>query len=368
MEINFITNLPAPYKLACFEDAAKRTEAFTVTFERVTSRQRRWESALEVTSFRHKVMPSGFRSWFEWLSLGLRRNSFPVYGLYSVPGAVVAVFLNILLRTKYAIWTSSRLSDWRSGNPMVHRLKVVIFKHASVVFVPGSQARRYAESLGARSVFVTPNCIDSAAFEKDLEQARRDSLDPHLDTGRLNAIFVGRLAREKDVDRILLALSRLREEVRGKIDVRIVGFGPEEGRLKALRERLGLGGSVAFVGYKEGVDLAKYYVWADVLLLPSLSEVWGLVVNEALQAGVVPVVSNRVGCIPELVIERKTGFIFEAENDVSLASVLERLVENKRSLDEMKAFGRTIIRSFTPQCFNDGLFKGINSVLRQDKD
>src|ERR1035441_6578083 len=99
----------------------------------------------------------------------------------------------------------------------------------------------------------------------------------------------------------LEALQRLSIEARQELLLRIVGYGPLEGSLRLKAESLGLNDIVQFAGPRKHSQLPEVYHSADVLLLPSTSEPWGLTVNESMLCGLPAIVSQRCGCARDLV-------------------------------------------------------------------
>jgi glycosyltransferase involved in cell wall biosynthesis len=85
----------------------------------------------------------------------------------------------------------------------------------------------------------------------------------------------------------------------------------------------------SFPGFKNQSELPAYYAAADVLVLPSESETWGLVVNEAMACGLPAIVSDAVGCAPDLIEEGKTGFTYPVGDVDALAGRLAALAEMK---------------------------------------
>jgi glycosyltransferase involved in cell wall biosynthesis len=122
-------------------------------------------------------------------------------------------------------------------------------------------------------------------------------------------LYIGRLSPEKSLDVLLRAFVRVRTEFAGAT-LRIVGAGVQRDDLLRLCECLDLGGSVSFVGSLDLDALANEYLNATCLVLPSRSEPWGLVVNEAFHFGCPAVVSDNCGCLPELIVEGVSGFSF----------------------------------------------------------
>ena len=87
-----------------------------------------------------------------------------------------------------------------------------------------------------------------------------------------------------------------------------------------------MGVAVRFEGFKNQSELPRYYAAADVLVLPSESETWGLVVNEAMASGLPAIVSKAVGCSPDLIQEGVTGYTYPVGDAAALAQRIEELM------------------------------------------
>ena len=109
----------------------------------------------------------------------------------------------------------------------------------------------------------------------------------------------------------------------------LVGAGPDEGALKKLAQDLGVSAQVLFTGYVTPEEIPQYYAAADLFVLPSYSDVWGLVVNEAMVAGLPVIVTRDVGAAEDLVEHGGNGFIVDAKDSSALAKALASLLENQ---------------------------------------
>jgi glycosyltransferase involved in cell wall biosynthesis len=143
--------------------------------------------------------------------------------------------------------------------------------------------------------------------------------------GPLEVVFVGRLAPEKCVDDLLEAVARVPEA-----RLTIVGDGPKRGALEARSYELGLVGRVAWCGYVPwGPRLLEILRRSSVLALPSATEGLPLVIVEAMSQGV-PVLATRVGGIPELVEEGRSGLLVDVHRPDQLAAALEILARDSQ--------------------------------------
>jgi glycosyltransferase involved in cell wall biosynthesis len=178
-------------------------------------------------------------------------------------------------------------------------------------------------------LFFSPYCVDTSTFAFDEESRRR--LRPAvraelgLAPGWSVILFSGKLVARKGPDMVLEAIRGLPEAQQNRTVVVFLGDGElretlrdSAGREPAIRTR--------FVGFQNQSRLSRYYHAADVLVLPSRRlETWGLVVNEALHHGLPCVVSDQVGCAPDLVVPQATGERFPAGCRGSLTAALWRV-------------------------------------------
>ena len=135
---------------------------------------------------------------------------------------------------------------------------------------------------------------------------------------------------------------------------------------EAIRIRaVELGVPVHFTGFLNQTEMWKAYVSADAFVLPSTNgETWGLVTNEAMLFGLPVIVSDQVGCGPDLVREGETGFIFSGESE-GLADSMERMLENRASVPEMGRKARQLVlENYSMPVATEGLKAALNSICK----
>jgi glycosyltransferase involved in cell wall biosynthesis len=193
----------------------------------------------------------------------------------------------------------------------------------------GQRNREYLRHYGAapEKIFFVPHFVDGPFFaerarmDADERAAVRRSLG--VDEDGFAALFVGRLVDFKRPTDLIDALA-LSPSPPGRWSAAFVGSGPLEG---ALRERADTKEVRAwFLGFRNQSELPRLYAAADVLVLPSdAQETWGLVVNEAMACGTPAVVSDAVGCAPDMVEPGLTGDVYECGKVYRLAAALTRV-------------------------------------------
>ena len=192
----------------------------------------------------------------------------------------------------------------------------------------GRNASSHYRRLGVpdHRIVHSPYCVDTVAFEQRLMR-----LSAGVERGRQGTprdavvvLFSGKLIPVKDPAIILEALRGL-ESIDGKpVHVWFMGDGELKETLEELAHRC-LPQRVRFLGFRSQDQMADVYADADILVLPSEGETWGLVVNEALMFGVPCVVSDRVGCAPDLIDPGASGLVFPQGNAAALRDAIVRM-------------------------------------------
>jgi glycosyltransferase involved in cell wall biosynthesis len=200
--------------------------------------------------------------------------------------------------------------------------------------VIGREARRHLLRLGVDESRMSeaPYCVDSDLLAGEVARwsPQRAQIRAELGIGSQDValVFSGKLIAKKDPLLIPRALRRLKASALERIHLLVAG----DGNLRAEMEqevRGVLGGRGHFHGFLNQSEIGRVYAAGDLLVLPSLvgaGETWGLVVNEAMQFGLGVVVSDGVGCGPDLVTS-STGLIFLSGNAAAAAQALQVAVE-----------------------------------------
>jgi glycosyltransferase involved in cell wall biosynthesis len=146
--------------------------------------------------------------------------------------------------------------------------------------------------------FCTP---DPIVTDRDEKAARREKVRRRfgIEAGETLLLFSGKFIAKKNPELVLEAFAQLPDDLRRKVQVLFVGAGELESALRT--KAAAFPGRIHFAGLINQAEIFDYYLAADLLLLPSrrAGETWGLVVNEALQAGCGVIMSEAVGCAPE---------------------------------------------------------------------
>lgn len=203
---------------------------------------------------------------------------------------------------------------------------------------------------------LAPYSVDNAFFQqrrRELEPAR-DAIRRRLgvDSDAALILCVGKLMPVKRPLLLLKAFSEVRK--RHACWLVFVGEGELRAEIEALVSREGIQ-NVVLAGFKNQSEVGEAYASADIFVLPSLSEQWGLAVNEAMNFGLPIVVSDRVGSARDLVRHGENGFVFPYDNAASLQEALTRLVIDADLRRRMGAHSAEIIHTCDTRKTADGI-------------
>ena len=169
--------------------------------------------------------------------------------------------------------------------------------------------------------------MDSDLFEQQYKERVPGKLRQSLSipSAALVVLFSGKLIEKKDPFTLLDAIVQLPTVAGRPVHSIFLGDGNLRQSLEQ-KARESAGDRVHFIGWQPQEKLGEVYADADMLVLPSVfSETWGLVVNEAMQFGVPCIVSDRVGCGPDLIRDSETGFIFPHGDAAALRLQIAKL-------------------------------------------
>jgi glycosyltransferase involved in cell wall biosynthesis len=221
-----------------------------------------------------------------------------------------------------------------------------LFRRTAAFLAIGSLNRKFYLDYGvpAHRIFHAPYCVDNEFFQRAAA-----ALGPMRATLRAEEgipvdcavfLFCGKLTPVKRPLDLLAAFEAL--EGRDRAALLYVGDGPLRGAIEERARAAGMA-NVRVTGFRNQTELPRYYALADVLVLPSAFEPWGLVLNEALNFGLKVIASDQVGAAADLVRPQETGAVVRVGDVGALASSMHRCIdasqhwpqgESKRCIDE----------------------------------
>lgn len=357
--VTVLSELPTPYRWPLFRRLLDRDDLHVrVLFYARTEADRDWD--LDVDGTRGvEFLPGsvwhvrGRRSLFfhwnpvVWRRVHARETDVVVVPGWSMPTSLLAVLACRLRGIPYVLFSETHTRRQRSWWLRLLRGLVLrpVIGGASAWLATGSLSAEYLVEHGATAERIRrfANTPDVEALARAVEDERERRAETRAQFGlpadAFVTVHVGRLIGAKDVGTLLGAQARL--EARGTMHwLCVVGDGVERAALEQQAVALGLA-RVRFLGALRPEQLPALWAAVDAFALASVHEPWGVVVNEAMAAGLPVLLSDRVGAAPDLVEPGVNGDRFPAGDDARLAELLRGLADDP---DGARAKGRESAR------------------------
>jgi glycosyltransferase involved in cell wall biosynthesis len=259
--------------------------------------------------------------------------------------------------------------SWRAKT--VKRRLVGLFSGA---LVGGAPHAAYLRQLGMADgrVFLGYDVVDNEHFARGAATARSGAADHRRLLGLPENYFLAssRFVEKKNLLRLLQAFARFRALTPGSgWKLVLLGDGPLKPDILALAGKLSLGDDLLLPGFVQYDQLPAYYGLASAFAHASTVEQWGLVVNEAMAAGLPVLVSNRCGCSADLVRDGVNGFTFDPLDVETLAGLMAKVASSGDSRLRMGEASRRIVAEWPVDRFGEGLDQAIRvtSAVRRPR-
>lgn len=351
MRILFSTNVPSPYRVDFFNELGKHCD-LTVCFERETASDRdgKWmgKAAENFTAVQLKLKPfKADRSIGGALRDYVKNNDFDIviFTNYVSPATISAISYCRRHKKRYYI-------EYDGGFNKKDRFPISILKKyficgAAGHFTTCEEHKQYLLSIGIPEETIWKYPFTSVS-ESDIVKA--DEL-VELGTSALREklgvkeekiiLSVGQFIHRKGFDILMQAASKLDKS----IGIYIVGGEPTEEYLDLKRE-LGLD-NLHFVGFKTKGELGYYYAAADLFVLPTREDIWGLVINEAMAYGLPVISTDRCISALEMIKNGESGYIVPVGDSDALAKKMIAILNSKEERESLSKISREVACQYT---------------------
>lgn len=316
-------NVPAPYMVERFNAVADRGSLdFEAWFAYRDDPGRSWDIEERQWSFPYRYVASA-ADLLE--ALRARRRPDVVVSLYAAPLFLAGWAAHSLQRVRTALWVEVTFSSWVRRTYLKERAKRLILPRADMILTAGRDGSDYACSYGVAEdrVRILPHAIDGRHFRTALDYSDGESQALRSELGLSGTVFlyVGRMWLKKGLLDLIDAFRLATTENGLEASLLLVGDGPD---LPVLREHVaGLQlSSVRFLPFVQKPDLPRYYAAADVFVFPTLGDPYGLVVDEAMTAGLPVIATTATGEVHARIIDGQTGRIVHPANRSALADAM----------------------------------------------
>ncbi len=372
--VAFLTNFIPPYRVALYRSLAARVGQLRVLLSTPMEANRQWDVAwadLDVVVqqawtfanvWKH---PQGFREvqyvhfpYDTLFQLYRYRPDVIISGELGLRSLQALLYRKAQPQTRLVLWVEMSEHTERQRGRLRYVLRQLLLRHADAVVAVGTSAARYVARFGGLSarVFVMLGTVDmqpllSLPLERTPQQSYR-------------LLYVGRLTERKGIELLFDALERFRAKCPDyPLELWLAGTGPLEQQLQQRAMLRAL--PIRFLGNVPYALLPQVYGQAGILVFPTLGDVWGLVVNEAMAAGLPVLGSVYSQAVTELVDDGVHGWTFRPDHpdefDTALAQVLSTPLE---LLEQMRRAVRERIRPVTPEATAAVFVEAITYVLQ----
>jgi glycosyltransferase involved in cell wall biosynthesis len=243
-----------------------------------------------------------------------------------------------------------------------------IARAADALLCVGIENRRYWESYGAKpeQLFDAPYSVDNDYFAGRAAAAKekgfREQFRGRVGAGHNDIVLLNSSKLNEGRKRMSVLIEALRLLPKNVVAV-FAGDGPDRAELEAHIKRAGVRASV--LGFVNQSEIAAWYAAADALSISSEIEPWGLVVNEAMAAGLPVLSSDRVGAAADLVIPGQTGYVYPCGDAAALAGAVRHWIDDPPLLKRMSEGARTLIERYSPRRSAEGIVAAARAVTKR---
>jgi len=364
-----LTEIIAPYRISVFNVLARRAglDLHVIFLAETDETLRQWRVYKNEICFSHQILPAwrwraGKSSLLInrglWSALNQVSPQVIICGGYNYVASWEALLWARRHGVAFVLWSESNGQDARRGRPWVEFLKTYFLRHCDRFVVPGRASFEYLRSLGSpeASILTAPDAVDNSLFATQAENTRVHATEFREKLGLPSRfiLFVGRLVPEKGIFDLLEAYAKLESSLRSEVGLVFAGDGISKEELVQQAKRISPG-AICFPGFAQREDLAGLYALAETLVLPTHSDPWGLVVNEAMACGLPIVVSSVAGCSADLVEDGWNGYVVPPRDSEKLSVAIDSLLRQPELKQTMSAHSLERIRKYSPEACADGL-------------
>lgn len=265
------------------------------------------------------------------------------------------------------LMSDSQQSDYRRSFWKESIKKYLINKY-DAAFVAGTSASGYLRQLKMPSerIYTGVDAVDNDFWAKRSQHVHNNLEFWRGKMGLPKKFFltVCRMIPTKNLIGLLKAYAIFIENKQNPWSLVIVGDGPQREEIEKVIIQLSIGAKVHLLGRLTPDQIAPIYGLASTFVLASsIYETWGLVVNEAMAAGLPVLVSNICGCVPDLVLDGITGYSFDPHNEKQLSTLLSQMSNDDDKLLKMGNNAKKHIQVYSLEHFAKNLFESATTAI-----
>lgn len=349
MKILYLTNIPSPYRVDFFNNLGSHCD-LTVLFERndAKNRNREWLQN-EFINFKGiflKGVKFGDDISFSLKVLRYLNLNYDliVIGGYSTPTAILAILYLKLKNIPFILNADGGFI--KSDKKIIYKIKKFLISSASNWLSTSDITTNYLIHYGAdkNKIFKYPftSIKEKDIIEDLITESSKNDIKRELGISSEKVILsVGQVIPRKGFDLLLKSIKKLKNNYK----IFIIGGNPTNDLIEIIKENEL--SSVHFIDFINKEKLQKFYRIADIFVLSTREDIWGLVINEAMSNGLPIITTDKCICGLELIQDNYNGYIVPLENIGELADRIQYLLKNDQHRKEMGRNSLITIREYT---------------------
>ena len=371
-KVVIIHNIIAPYKVALFNELSKLIPNMEVVFIAEKEKRRDWNIDYTKIKFPYTLLFKG--SIDSVSSLAIATKTWRILDKIKPETSIICDYSNIfgwisllwakINKNNLIFWLASTFDDKKHFFPK-EQIKHFFLKHFHLYLAPGEKTKQYLEYMKVESskIIVTGYGVENDYYLQEYNKYKNQitvKTLKNINTSK-NFLFVGRLSPEKNIISILQSFSAV-SHLDKNWGLIIMGSGQQKKEIESYVLENNLEDQIHTIGFIQQNEISKYYTLGDVFILPSISEPWGLVVNEAMLCSMPIIVSNRCGCEPELIKEGVNGFSFDPYDTNKLQILMQGFINNKYDIKLMGKESLNIVKQHSPEKIASVISNKLNNL------
>jgi 1,2-diacylglycerol 3-alpha-glucosyltransferase len=370
MKIVALTSVSGPYIFARYSSFANQSRHNLTLIELgASSTTYPWEHPNVTPPYKRVILsdqPAEVQPILQLLNHLLKAVSKIRPDVVIIPGyarpAMLVTLLWCIWHGKTAILLSETTENDEPRSWWKEKIKKLIIARYKAALVGGQPQKRYLIKLGMPSdaIFLGYDVVGNDVFHPNQIKSLSCPLDKQF------FLAINRFVTKKNLPFLLSAYAMyLQKAGNDAWDLVLCGDGELRLQIEQLMNQLQIQNSVHLPGFLQQDQLLPYFAHAQCFIHTSIQEQWGLVINEAMAAGLPVLVSNRCGCYEDLIIEGVNGFGFDPENTQQLTDFMLKMSSGEIDLESMGNAALEHIQQFSPDYFAQGLIQAIENPIIQ---
>lgn len=347
-KVLFITNIPSPYRVDFFNELGKNVD-LTVVYEARRAKGISFDWNEQFSNFKAIFLSDG-EIKEEKFNFGVLkyiiRGKYDCFFVtnYAYKTELLAYLKLVLEKIPFVLEIDGAILK-RESFPL-YRFKRFLLTKPYAYFSPSKVSDDFLKHYGAKSETINRYNFTSLRkidiLEKPTENHNKEIIKEKFKVEkRIVILCVAQIINRKGIDVLLESLSTITEDYR----CYIIGEKPDKEYFENISRQIN--SKTEIVSFKKKSELEQYYKMADIFVLPTRFDVWGLVINEAMAYGLPVITTQCCGAGLELIKDGVEGYLVPAENSADLRDKISELIDNEEKRKQMGVNGLKRIQEYS---------------------